>query len=187
MKKTLFVGLAMCMIALTSMAQNVQEPQFIGDVQVLTSDSTVLNLEKKTGAYKSKAGISMKLTGFGSVKTRLHVEGDKATTRITLKDHKVILLVRAANNNSDPSDFISVFKFEQKKKERRAEMASVNTFGGSSTNNFNYIPYNAKKFGESSYLLYLDITEPCEMGVMVSNPDENVDKQLIVRCLGIDK
>lgn len=186
MKKTMILWMTVCLSIITGYAQKVQESQFIGEVVALTSDSTIINLEKKIPTIKSKSGISVRLTGFGAVKTHMHVEGNKAASRIKCTDNTIELLIRVADNNNDPTDCIRLFKFEQKKKERRAEMASVNTFGQASADNLNYIPFEGRKYGESSYLIRFKVTEPCELGVIVSNTGIEKDGQLIIRCLGVD-
>ncbi|MBO5250534.1 MAG: hypothetical protein J6B31_00805 [Bacteroidaceae bacterium] len=185
MKKILLIGVLAC-IAICVKAQQIAEPQFVGEVLLVKSETTAVSLEKKTATVKTKAGASVYLTGIGSVKSRLHVDGVKSSVRCSQADGPIVLIVRAANNENDPNSFIRVFKFEQKKKERRAELAKVNTLGGSSDNNFDFIEYVGEKYGEKSYKLTLSQVEPCEIGVLISNPDKVDEKQMIVRCLGID-
>ena len=120
------------------------------------------------------------------IESHMHVEGSKAISRIKRTDNSIELLIRVADNNNEPTDCIRLFKFEQKKKERRAEMASVNTFGQASADNLNYIPFEGRKYGDSSYLIRFDVTEPCELGVIVNHSGAEKDGQLIIRCLGID-
>lgn len=185
MKKVLFLAALVCM-SICAYAQQIAEPQFVGEVLLVKSETSAVPLEKKTATVKTKAGASLYLTGIGSVKSRLHVEGANSAVRCSQADGPIVLIVRAANNENDPNSFIRVFRFEQKKKERRAELAKSNTLGGSSNNNFDYIEYVGEKYGEKSYKLTLSQVEPCEIGVIISNPDKVDEKQMIVRCLGID-
>jgi len=148
MKKVLFLAALVCM-SICAYAQQIAEPQFVGEVLLVKSETSAVPLEKKTATVKTKAGASLYLTGIGSVKSRLHVEGANSAVRCSQADGPIVLIVRAANNENDPSSFIRVFRFEQKKKERRAELAKVNTLGGSSNNNFDYIEYVGEKYGES--------------------------------------
>ncbi len=47
--------------------------------------------------------------------------------------------------------------------------------------------FNAKKYGESSYLVVLDNLEPGEYGVTVSNPNVQDEKNtLMIATFGID-
>ena len=185
MKKFLFFVTLVC-ISICTYAQQIAEPQFIGEVLLVKSETAGVPLEKMTATVKTKAGASLYLTGIGSVKSRIHVEGSESKVRCSQADGPIVLIVRAANNENDPSTFIRVFKFEKKKNQRRAEMSKVNTFGGASDNNFDYIEYVGEKYGEKSYKLTLSQLEPCEIGVIISNPDKVDEKQMIVRCLGID-
>ena len=185
MKKVLFLAALVCM-SICVYAQQIAEPQFVGEVLLVKSETSAIPLEKKTAIVKTKAGASVYLTGIGSVKSRIHVEGNSSSVRCSQVDGPIVLIVRAANNENDPNSFIRVFKFEQKKKERRAELAKLNTLGGSSDNNFDYIEYVGEKYGEKSYKLTLNQVEPCEIGVIISNPDKVDEKQMIVRCLGVD-
>jgi len=123
MKKILFVAVLFCM-SICAYAQQIAEPQFVGEVLLVKSETSAVPLEKKTAIVKTKAGASVYLTGIGSVKSRIHVEGSTSVVRCSQGDGPIVLIVRAANNENDPSSFIRVFKFEQKKKERRAELVS---------------------------------------------------------------
>lgn len=186
MKRIMFI-VALISMSLCAFAQQINEPQFIGEVLLVKSNSTAIPLEKMTASIKTKAGASVYLTGIGSVKSRIHVKGLESQVRCSQADGPIVLIVRAANNENDPNSFIRVFNFEQKGNERRAEMSKVNTFAGSSDNNFSYIEYTAEKYGEKSYKLTLEPTAIGEVGVLISNPDRVDEKQIIVRCLGIDK
>ena len=185
MKKILFIAALICM-SICAYAQQIAEPQFVGEVLLVKSETTAVPLEKMTATVKTNAGASLYLTGIGSVKSRIHVDGLESKVRCSQVDGPVVLIVRAANNENDPSSFIRVFKFEKKGKQRRAEISKVNTFGGVSNNNFDFIEFVGEKYGEKSYKLTLSQVEPCEIGVLISNPDKVDEKQMIVRCLGID-
>ncbi|MDO4756224.1 MAG: hypothetical protein Q4A54_07770, partial [Parabacteroides sp.] len=146
MKRIMLLAAFICM-SLCMYAQQINEPQFIGEVLLVKSNSTAIPLEKMSATIKTKAGASVYLTGIGSIKSRIHVNGAQSKVRCSQADGPIVLIVRAANNENDPNSFIRVFNFEQKSNERRAEMSKVNTFAGSSDNNFSYIEYNAEKYG----------------------------------------
>lgn len=185
MKKVLFI--LFLAIASCGYAQQIQEPQFIGEVHLVKSETEAVPLEKKVALLKTKAGATMYIAGIGSIKNRIDVEGLNSKVRCSLSDGPIVLIVRAANNENDPSTFIRVFKFKHKGKNRVAEVSKLNTFGGVSENNFDYIQFEGEKYGEKSYKLTLEgITEPCEMGILISNPDKVDEKQMVVRCLGVD-
>jgi hypothetical protein len=81
---------------------------------------------------------------------------------------------------------VTVFKFESSKKDRKAEIASAGTFSGVSQNNLTMVSFNAKKFGTSSYLLKIDPQQPGEYGIIIRNPNNLNQANLIVACFGID-
>lgn len=163
------------------------EPEFIGETNLLCisgTDTLALPLEKKSGKIKSKAAASLYLTGIGSVKTRIHVEG-KTSTCIAKPDCEYRLIVKSSNNDQDPNSFIQLVKFEIKKNERRCEIGQVNTFRGSSAGTEQLVDYKAKRYGESSYLLSFEPT-PGEYGVFMSNPDSRDEKRIIVYCFTVE-
>ena len=148
--------------------ETVTEPDFIGEVLVLNPDNSTTPLEKATVKIKTKANASVYLV-------RLH-QGD---------DFK--LIVRAVDNNTDPMSIINIFQFETGKKVRKAELSSLSTFGGASSNNLELLPYTAKKYGESSYLITLKEKPVGEYGITVRNPNSLDEKNIIVASFGIDQ
>lgn len=162
------------------------EPEFIGETNLLcitANDTISMPLEKSSAKIKSKAGASVYLTGIGSVKTRIHVDGVSSTC-VAKPDCKYRLIVKAANNNQDPNSFIQLVKFVVKGDERRCEIGKVNTFGGTSSGTEQQVDYQAKKYGESSYLLAIE-PKAGEYGVMMSNPDSRDEKRLLVYCFTV--
>ncbi|NCC09858.1 MAG: hypothetical protein EOM31_05010 [Bacteroidia bacterium] len=181
----LLTTLTVILFSLNAMCQNL-EPDFIGEVNLVKNDGTAMLLEKKNAQIKTKAGASMYIVGIGKIKSRLTVQGPVAATRIN-KNDSFKLIIRGVDNNSDPLSIISIFKFEKKAKERRAELSSLATFGGQSDNNLNRVQYTAKKYGEACYEVIIQVIEAGEYGITVTNPNNKDEKNLIVACLGIDE
>ena len=67
------------------------------------------------------------------------------------------------------------------------ELSSLSTFGGASSNNLELLPYTAKKYGESSYLITLKEKPVGEYGITVRNPNSLDEKNIIVASFGIDQ
>lgn len=177
---------SICMIGKAQIASAPYEPEFIGETNLLCiagTDTVVMPLEKSRGKIKSKAGASLYLTGIGSVKTRIHVDGITSSC-VAKSDCTYRLIVKAADNKQDPNSFIQLIQFETKKKERRCEIGKINTFKGSSSGIDQLVAYQAKRYGESSYLLAFN-PEPGEYGVMQSNPDAKDEKVLMVYCFTV--
>ncbi|WP_312075434.1 hypothetical protein [Chryseobacterium sp.] len=153
MRKTLLIG-AISLFSLNAYSQNIVEPEFIGECMLLKSDQSTTLLEKHMTQTRSAMNAGMVLTGFGSVKAKLQIEGCCSATKISSGDD-IQFIVRAVDNNTDPMAIIKVFEFDSNKKFRRAEMASINTFGTTKTNKLHYLAFTGKKYGQSSYLITL--------------------------------
>lgn len=94
----------------------------------------------------------MYIVGIGSVKTKINVEGSSSKIKVAQGDDFQII-VKAVDNQSDPMSIINVFQFDVSKSARKAEMASLATFGGQNNNKLKLVEYTAKKYGENSYIL----------------------------------
>lgn len=185
--KTFFTLLFLVLFASASSAQNSFEPEFIGETNLLCisgSDTISIPLEKKNAKIKSKAGASLYLTGIGSVKTRIHVDGNTSAC-IAKPECEYRLIVRCSENNQDPNSFIQLVQFEVKKNERRCEIGKINTFQGASSGTEQLVEYKAKRYGESSYELFFEPT-PGEYGVFMSNPNTIDEKTIIVYCFTVN-
>lgn len=184
MKKILLLFL-LCISMMPCFAQEGQEPEFVGEVNLINGD-VISPLDKEFIKVKTKASASMYIVGMGKVKTKINVAGKSANVRAS-QDEDFKLVVRAVDNNSDPLSIINIFQFETGKNKRTAELSSLGTFGGHTDNNLKLIEYSAKKFGESSYLITLKEKPVGEMGVIVRNPNNKDEKNIIVACFGIDE
>lgn len=126
--KNLMMAVVMLITCTTSMAQGIQEPEYIGQVALVQSDSSQVVLVKEEAEMKTKT------SGFGYIpipgssllnkgKTFLRVKGNTSPNKIAKGE--VQLIVRVKDNNEDPKNSIGVFQFETKKKERRFTLAEV--------------------------------------------------------------
>lgn len=154
----------------------MQEPEFAEQIALLTSDTTSVILERENGYIKTKAGASLYLTGIGKIKSRITIDGIKSISKITgSKNTK--LIVKAEDNKTDPKSFINVFKFDiYKNKERRYQLAEVGTLSATKTNNLSSVDFDAKKYGEASYLLSLSDLTPGEYGILLGDPNKENTK-----------
>ncbi|MDR1983609.1 MAG: hypothetical protein LBQ28_02145 [Prevotellaceae bacterium] len=186
MRKKLMTIVCSAFVCVFSYAQdNIAEPDFIGEVIAVKNGEPAGLLEKSTVKLKTNAGASLYLTGFGAVKTRISIEGCCAKTTFKSSD-EIQFIVKAVDNNTDPISIISVFKFDEKKKERRAELSSASTFGASS-NNLDYLSFSAKKYGENSYIITLSEKPAGQYGITVKNPNSLDEKNLVVATFAIEK
>lgn len=170
MKKLLFTA---ALLALTSFgfAQKIVEPEYIGQVALVNEDSSMVVLPKenaKEKASSTKFGL-LPIPGSDLLDKHsvfLYVKGNSSPTKLSSK--KIILVIRSKNNDEEPKNAFGIFKFEVKKKERRYSLAEANLLGAKATTSFNTVPFNAKKFGESSYLVEISNLSEGEYGI-VSN------------------
>lgn len=176
MRKLLFTLALGLFVSHDVVAQvTVSEPEFSEETLLLTSDSVGILLKRENGFVKTKAGASLYLTGIGKVKSRLTLDGTKSTS--TIKGGNVTrLIIKAKDNNTDPNSFISIFKFDIYKKERRYQLAEVGTLSASKTSNLASVEFKARKYGESSYLIQLEGLTPGEYGIILGDPNSENTK-----------
>lgn len=153
----------------------VQEPEFAEETLLLTSNSEGVKLNRENGTIKTKAGASLYLTGIGKVKSRLTLKGTESISKAKGAS-TTYLIIKAADNKTDPNSFINIFKFEVKGKERRYLLAEVGTLSKAESNNLSNIEYKAKKYGESSYLIILEDLTAGEYGIILGDPNNTNTK-----------
>ena len=166
-----------------AMAQSL-EPEFEGEVVAVFPDGTSGKLEKHTVRIKTGAGVY--IAGFAAAKqkTKVVIDGGTASVRMD-GSQPVELIVRAKDNKADPMSIVRVFRMKSNKKQRSAVIAAAGTFNTTS-NDMEYLPFEAKKYGESSYLLTFEQRPAGEYGVIISNPNNVDEKMVIVSTFGID-
>ncbi|MBC7439062.1 MAG: hypothetical protein H7250_03640 [Flavobacterium sp.] len=179
--------LLLCLCLLLLNAQNILsqtkviEPDFVGEALLLKTDNSIAKLDKSISQMKIKSPVTV----FSKIKIRFEIDECCASTRIPL-NNSIKIIVKAVDNKTDPMSIVSIFKFEKRKKDRRAEMLSLGMFSGSA-NNQEYIKFKAEKYGESSYLLLLDIKEKGEYGITVKNPNSMTESSgMVISSFGVD-
>lgn len=183
--KHLAVVIAVLACFSTCIAQSF-EPKWAGEVVLLDiagNDTTSVATEKANVQIKTSNSAGRLLVGIGNTRRKISIKGGQSTTQFpTGKD--VVLIIKCKDNESDPSTFIQIVKFEEKKKERRAELANVNWLGNVSEGTMTLMPFEADMYGKSSYILKMP-SEPGEYGVRILNPNDRDEKILLFYCFGI--
>lgn len=185
MRQILFIS-TIC-ISLFASAQKF-EPKWAGEVAVINvegTDSAYVSTEKANVKVKTSNSAGRLLVGIGNTRRKAMIQGGQSPVQIKPQD-EVVLIVRCKDNESDPTAFIQVVKFEQNKKERKTELASINWVGNVSEGNMKLMPYEADQYGKSSYILKFR-PEDGEYGVRVLNPNERDEKVTIFYCFGIHR
>lgn len=158
------------------------EPKWVGSASALTidGDTVALPLEKANVQVKTSSSAGVILLGIGNTRKKCVIKGGRSTVQLS-PDKPIQIIVRCKENDQDPSTFIQVIKFEEKKKERKAELANVNWLGNVTEGDMNIIPYDADAYGKSSYLLTIPAQEG-EFGIRILNPNEVDEKVPLFQC-----
>ena len=172
--KKIFVTLTMVMLTVASFAQSEKlEPEFIGQVVVVNTDSTTKLLPKEQTKMKTSS------TSFGLIpipgsglldkgKAYLVIKG--AESEMTLNSGRLTFIFRAGKNDVDPKSVFGIFQFEVKKKKRQFQLAEAGLLSGvTSTTSFNTVPYEVKKYGDESYLIVIENAEPGQYGITTAD------------------
>lgn len=161
------------------------EPEWAGEVSILKidGDTTVIQTEKSIPKIKTSSSAGRLIVGIGNVRSKAVIKNGRSTTQIKPND-VVTLVVKCKDNETDPTSFIQVVKFEEKKKERKTELANVNWLGNVSEGNMEFINFSGKKYGKASYILTFQAPEG-EYGVRVLNPNDKDEKVTVFYCFGI--
>ena len=176
------MALAFC--GVVAMAQRF-EPKWVGEVAVLdcSADTVMIPTEKANVQVKTSNSAGRILFDIGNVRRKIIVKGGRSTTQLRAGE-PIYLVVKCKDNETDPSGFIQVVRFEEKKKERRSELAKVNWLDNVPQGNMGFVPYTADAYGRRSYLLRIEPQEG-EFGVRILNPDEVDEKMPIFYCFGV--
>lgn len=166
-------------------AQDIPEPEFVGESVLVKSDNTSMPLEKHLTQNRTVASTGLILTGIGKVRNQIQIDGCCSKT-IVDKNTEFKLIVRNVDNNTDPLSIVKIFKFEKKNKYRRAEIASTSSLGSSKSNTLEYVPFTGKKYATSSYVLRLSNLEPGEYGITILNPNALDQKQTVVATFSVN-
>lgn len=186
MKKILFLVAFAAMLTGGGNSATAQslEPEFEGEVVGVFPDGSARKLEKHNVRMKTGAGVYIAGFAASKQKTKVVIDGGTAATRFE-GTQPIELIVRAKDNKADPMSIVRVFRMKSTPKNRSAVISAVGTFNVQS-NTMEYLPFEAKKYGESSYRLTFETRPTGEYGVIVSNPNNVDEKQVIVSTFAID-
>lgn len=171
MKRLLFSLVASAVALGSAHAQKMTEPEYVGQVNYVGTDSTVTLLEVENTEMKTKSN------GLGFVpvagmflskgQSYLVIKGAKSKTK--LSGDNVTLIARVKENDEDPKSKIGIIKFEPKKKERRYLMAEAGLLSMKNKTAYSDFKFDAKKFGKASYLIKVEKLEPGEYGIITND------------------
>ena len=181
MKKVVFLFVAFISFSINVFAQGVvvDEPEFINSA-IYVDEGSPKKLEKAIPYTKSRRTIASYALGVGGSKAFQMVKKPESFVRIDQKDAHTFI-IRVTSNEYDPAEAISIMKLETTKKTRKLTIASSDMFGQYSEGDLDYVPFEAKKYGESSYLIRVSQPlEPGEYGIAFRYASD------VLNCFGID-
>jgi len=131
----------------------IAEPEFTGIILIVRGNSSGEQLEKQKAASASKADIGAALFGVSKARGMNIVNGIESPVRAS-SGNPMKFIVRVKENDRDPVEVINIFRLEQDvKKERRAIVTGTVNFNQSTASDIEFIPFQAAKYGQSSYLV----------------------------------
>lgn len=159
---------------------SIAEPEFINSAIYVNGDKSV-QLEKAIPYTKSRATIASYATGVGGAKAMSQVKGTSSPIRIKKSDNYTFI-IKVYSNAVDPAGEVTIMKLTSTKKKRTYDLASIDMLGQSKEGDIDYIPFEAKKYGNSSYLL--QINTPLESGEYAISLRNVTD---VLNCFGVDE
>ncbi len=129
----------------------------MGAIQTMSTASSVA----------SAAGTLDLLAGYNGMD--IVFEGKESGYTVPMGED-VRIIYRAESNDTDPMDFLRVVQFKKGKKDRRIQWMTVtpSLLGSAKERKNGYLPFEATKFGESSYLITIPASslEEGEYGIV---------------------
>lgn len=160
------------------------EPKWVGAVNILSidNDTACIAAEKANVQVKTTQSAGRILFDIGNVRQKGIIKGSKSNVQCDMAK-PIYIVVKCKENDVDPNTFIQIVKFEETKKERKTELAMENWLGNTSEMNSILVPYEADKYGKSSYILRMEPQEG-EFGVRVFNPEAVDSRAPVFYCFG---
>ncbi|MDO4229056.1 MAG: hypothetical protein Q4C98_04515 [Capnocytophaga sp.] len=143
---------------------DIPEPQYVGTIYHIDENGTILNtLESQKASVKANASASVYIVGIGSAKTKSLVKGSKSSIR--LPKGKVLLFAKVDNPNINPKEIFNVFELQSDKKNRFVVVGEAHTFAGSKAADIDFLPFNAYRYKNDSFIIELNIENAGEYAV----------------------
>lgn len=170
MKKFLIIVVAILAMA-SAWAQDlppIPEPEFIGEAYIVNLNTMQYNkLPKERGI--------LRVANFVGVQTKKIVMKEKNSPFEVSDIATYSIIIKAENNLYDPISLFQIFRFEQNVDNQRvAELSRASSgtyYAEGNANNKKYVEFTAKKYGESSYILFFPVSVG-NYGVITGDSDE---------------
>jgi hypothetical protein len=134
----------------------IEEPEFTGIVLLVKDNTNAVKLEKQKASSGTKADVGAAIFGIAKGKGMNLVNGAVSPVRVN-NGETIRLIVKVKENDRDPLEVINIFQMEQdKNKDKRVLIVGNVNFNRSTSLNIDFIPFNATKYGASSYWVELN-------------------------------
>ena len=180
MKKILFMALMIATTIIPANGQeiNIPEPEFADQGYIFTAydEPQLLIRENAYVKIKRNTGVSILISPLlARARSFYRMEGKESPIHVSRINAPIQLIIKCTDNNTDPAAYINILKFEIKGKRREYLSASANITGAKAKNNA-MLPFTAKKYGASSYLITITDPEPGEYAIQIGNPTATTNK-----------
>lgn len=139
--------LIFCHAAFGQEVKKVQEPEYLGVFFLLDSSTgNLVPLERQTPVSKTKAA------GLDGMKSTIEIKGEKSPIRFK-EGQKLEFVVLVSSQQTDPQGILQFFSLESKNGKRQLLIAKRSSMGTTvkTTANERAVPFNATKYGTSSF------------------------------------
>ncbi len=144
---------------------SVPEPEFTGIILLVRNNDFGEQLEKQKAASASRADLGAAFFGISKGKGMNMVNGIQSPIRAT-GGEKISLIARVRENDRDPVEVVNIFQMKiDIKKERRTLVTGTVNFNQTTALDIDFIPFEASRYGQSSYLIELNEIPPGEYAI----------------------
>lgn len=177
MKKIFFAFIAATMVSMGGYAQSLTTPEYVGQIGLIKSDSTIVLLKRENGGMGAKtsptAYIPVAGTFLSKTKSMISLKG--AASETVINEPTFSLVLRGENNNQDPASFLSVFTLTVKKKKRELVTGDMSLLGGMNINTkINNVEWEAHRYGKDCYIISFKDMKPGEYGIALGGDIYNI-------------
>lgn len=171
MKASILLLSAILSSTIATAQVRVAEPEYIGNVAALTSDSTsvLLPIEDTKETARQSAASYIPVYGLFA-KSKVSAVFTGPASAVTLRKGTVRLIFRAKRQDVNPLKYLGISKLDVKRKSRQKTLASGNILG-IEADFADKEKCSVEKYGKQSFLVTLENVAPGQY--CISTDDEN--------------
>jgi len=178
MKKVILISVALFACLTQGFGQSY-EPEFVGEGYVICKEQEIpMELGRLTILDEDSMGV-LRFTVIGAwanTNTQYQsIEGLLSPSRVDMGS-PIKIVIRMDNNNSHPSQKMSVVKLKKHLKEQRRvfPILSGNILSGVEIEGYKKVSFTGRKYGVASYVLDLGVLDPGEYAIVYGEDGNHV-------------